>query len=73
MKKCKHTKCPEGYIQWHAWAEKKMKKHTCLRCPICGKFAIWKRSSTLIKKIGKIGLKNATALKKVENYLDLLI
>ncbi len=39
--RAKHTKCPEGYLQWHAWAAKKMKTHTQVRCPSCGLFAIW--------------------------------
>lgn len=40
---CKHTKCPEGYIGWHMWAEKKVKTHKQERCPKCGLWAIWKR------------------------------
>ncbi len=38
---CKHTPSPEGYIQWHAWAEKKSKTHRQIRCPVCGLWAIW--------------------------------
>ncbi len=37
-----HTPCPEGYIAWHSWAEKKSKTHQQERCPECGLFAIWK-------------------------------
>jgi len=40
-KRCKHTKCPTGYLQWHAWAECMMKTHTQKRCPNCGLWAIW--------------------------------
>jgi hypothetical protein len=36
-----HTKCPEGYLEWHAWAERKSKTHTPKRCPGCGLYAIW--------------------------------
>ena len=36
-----HTKAPEGYIQWHTWAERKAKTHRQIRCPGCGLFAIW--------------------------------
>lgn len=44
---CKHTKCPEGYIQWHNWAEKKSIRHYQVKCPCCGLFAIWKRKPKL--------------------------
>ena len=37
----KHTKCPEGYLQWHPWAERKSKTHRTERCPACGLYAIW--------------------------------
>lgn len=38
----RHTPCPEGYLTWHEWAEKKSKTHEQERCPGCGLFAIWK-------------------------------
>ncbi len=41
--KAKHTKSPSGYMEWHAWAEKKAKTHTQHRCPTCGFWSIWKR------------------------------
>jgi hypothetical protein len=43
MSGCKHTPCPEGYSQWHAWAEQKSKTHVQHRCPNCGLWSIWKR------------------------------
>lgn len=42
-KKHLHTRCPEGYLAWHAWAEKKSKRHYQAQCPHCGFLAIWKR------------------------------
>lgn len=36
-----HTPCPEGYIQWHAWAEKMGKTHYQVTCHGCGRYAIW--------------------------------
>lgn len=39
---CKHTPAPKGYLQWHAWAEKKAKTHVQEKCPYCGLWAIWK-------------------------------
>lgn len=39
----RHTKCPDGYIAWHEWAEKKMVRHEQTICPTCGLYAIWKR------------------------------
>lgn len=36
-----HTACPEGYIQWHAWAEKMAKTHRQRKCEDCGLFDIW--------------------------------
>lgn len=38
-----HTVCPEGYLAWHAWAEKKAKRHYQVRCDECGRFLIWRR------------------------------
>lgn len=37
----KHTECPVGYSEWHAWAEKKSKTHDQKECPECGLFSIW--------------------------------
>ena len=39
--KCKHTKAPSGYVQWHLWAEKKAKTHKQIKCPNCGLYAVW--------------------------------
>lgn len=36
-----HTPCPEGYLQWHAWAEKMSKTHRAIRCGECGLYTIW--------------------------------
>lgn len=38
-----HTRCPEGYLAWHAWAEHKSRRHYQVRCPGCGYLTIWKR------------------------------
>lgn len=48
--KASHTECPEGYIQWHAWAEKMSKTHEQERCAGCGLFTIWrpKRRATAL-------------------------
>lgn len=46
-----HTLCPEGYIQWHAWAEEMAKTHRQEKCAGCGLFAIWvPRKSALRSK-----------------------
>lgn len=38
----KHTKCPTGYNQWHAWAEELYKKGWRQKtCKVCGFYAIW--------------------------------
>jgi hypothetical protein len=39
----RHTPCPEGYLQWHEWAEKMLRTHVQVKCPTCGMYAIWKR------------------------------
>ena len=39
----KHTKSPDGYIQWHMWAEKKSRRHKQIKCPYCGLYVIWVR------------------------------
>lgn len=35
-----HTYGPDGYVQWHAWAEEMSKSHTQQKCPGCGFFLI---------------------------------
>lgn len=42
-KKHLHTKSPDGYLEWHAWAEKKSRRHVQVQCPGCGLWAIWRR------------------------------
>lgn len=38
-----HTRCPTGYLQWHAWAEARKKRgFTQHRCNGCGRWVIWK-------------------------------
>jgi hypothetical protein len=39
--RCKHTKCPTGYVEWFEWAEKKAKTHNQIKCSNCGLYAIW--------------------------------
>jgi hypothetical protein len=39
--KSKHTKCPEAYLQWHDWADKKSKTHKQIKCEGCGLYVIW--------------------------------
>lgn len=39
--RCRHTACPVGYREWHAWAEKMEKTHVQAKCPKCGLYAIW--------------------------------
>lgn len=34
---------PEGYLQWHAWAERMSKTHHQQECPGCGRFTIWRK------------------------------
>lgn len=41
--KCKHTKSPVGYVQWHEWADKKSKTHKQIKCLGCNRYAIWIR------------------------------
>jgi hypothetical protein len=38
-----NTKAPRGYVQWHLWADRKSRRHVQVRCPGCGRFAIWRR------------------------------
>jgi hypothetical protein len=39
----RHTRCPEGYLAWHEWAERKARTHAQERCEGCGRWAIWRR------------------------------
>ena len=42
--KCEpHTPCPDGYLQWHAWAERMARPHIQRQCKGCGLWAIWER------------------------------
>lgn len=36
-----HTPCPEGYLDWHAWAKRMMRTHRQIRCTGCQRFEIW--------------------------------
>lgn len=36
-----HTESPDGYLAWHAWAEKMSKTHKQERCPTCGCWVMW--------------------------------
>lgn len=45
-----HTPCPEGYIEWHQWAEFMSKTHTQRRCRECGLYAIWEPKTALRAK-----------------------
>jgi hypothetical protein len=39
----KHTKSPSGYLQWHMWALRKMRRHKQIKCPTCGFWSIFVR------------------------------
>lgn len=45
-----HTPSPDGYLQWHAWAEQKAKTHRQSRCPTCGFWSIWKPKQKRAKR-----------------------
>jgi len=36
-----HSEEPEGYLQWHAWAAKRIKTHRQIRCKGCSLLVIW--------------------------------
>ncbi len=36
-----HTPCPQGYLQWFAWAAKMARTHKQVRCGGCGRFKVW--------------------------------
>lgn len=40
-KKCQHTPCPEGYLQWQEWARVKSHTHIQQQCTGCGLYAVW--------------------------------
>lgn len=41
-----HMPQPQGYIEWHAWAETMTKTHRQRQCPGCGLYAIWEPKGT---------------------------
>ena len=36
-----HTEGPDGYLEWHSWAEQMNETHEQTYCPSCGMFVIW--------------------------------
>lgn len=40
-KRDEHTPSPEGYLAWHAWAERKSRTHRQIKHQPCGLFAVW--------------------------------
>lgn len=36
-----HTVMPDGYLQWHTYAEELSLTHKQRRCPGCGLYALW--------------------------------
>lgn len=36
-----HTESPDGYLQWHAWAERMERTHVQRQCRGCGLWSIW--------------------------------
>ena len=42
---------PEGYVNWHIWAEKKGKTHIQKQCPRCGLWHIWEPRYTQTETI----------------------
>jgi hypothetical protein len=38
---CVHTPQPEGYLQWHSWADQASKTHAQIKCEKCGLWQIW--------------------------------
>jgi excisionase family DNA binding protein len=37
----KHIEGPEGYVEWHLWAEEMSKTHNQRKCKGCGLYTIW--------------------------------
>lgn len=35
------AQCPEGYLQWHDWAETMGETHKQIKCGGCGLYTIW--------------------------------
>jgi hypothetical protein len=45
-----HTPHPRGYTAFFDWCKHMSKTHRQVRCPLCGKYAIWERKNTRPKK-----------------------
>ena len=39
--KAQHTPQPDGYLEWHDWAERMTKTHRQIQCDGCKLWAIW--------------------------------
>lgn len=40
--RCEHTPGqPDGYMQWHAWAERMSKTNRQIKCAFCGLYQVW--------------------------------
>lgn len=40
-RQAEHTVAPDGYVDWHYWAEEMQRTHRPVKCEGCGKWAIW--------------------------------
>lgn len=36
-----HTPAPEGYLQWHSWAQRMSTTHRQITCDECNRWMIW--------------------------------
>jgi hypothetical protein len=46
-----HTPQPEGYLQWHNWAEKMHEAgKTQIRCNECGNLSIWVDNRGIVRR-----------------------
>jgi len=45
-----HTLSPDDYVSWHQWSEQMLRSHRALKCPACGRYAIWVPLGVVRKK-----------------------
>lgn len=48
-----HTPSPDGYMQWHAWADRMEKTHIQRQCHGCGLWAVWEQKPDETREDGE--------------------
>lgn len=68
-----HTPCPDGYLDWHLWAEEMRRTHVQARCPGCGLWALWVPRGTMRDRHGRVVTVGARVRFKAPRHTEMRI